>query len=40
MRWPQPAPDLVPPDQRLGVLRGIRDDLQLRIATLVNPPPT
>jgi hypothetical protein len=29
----------VPPDQRVGVLRHIRDSLQLHIGMLVNLPP-
>jgi arsenate reductase len=39
VRWPQPDPALAPPDQRVGVLRRIRDDLQLRVSTLLNLPP-
>lgn len=38
MRWPQPDPDLAPAADRLSVLRGIREDLQLRVAYLVNLP--
>lgn len=39
MRWPQPDPDQVPAGERIGLLRHIRDDLGLRVATLVNLPP-
>lgn len=38
-RWPQPDPDLAPPDERAGVLRAIRDSLRLHVATLVRQPP-
>ncbi|MBA2634480.1 MAG: hypothetical protein H0U86_16015 [Chloroflexi bacterium] len=36
VRWPQPDPDGVPADERIGVLRHIREDLGLRAAMLVN----
>ncbi|MEX0626077.1 MAG: hypothetical protein WD402_06000 [Chloroflexota bacterium] len=39
MRWPQPDPDQVPGGDRIGLLRHIRDDLGLRVATLVDLPP-
>jgi protein-tyrosine-phosphatase len=35
-RWPQPDPDRVPSDERIGVLRRIRDDLGTRVAMHVN----
>lgn len=38
MRWPQPDPDHAPATDRLSVLRGIREDLQLRVTYLVNLP--
>ena len=39
MRWPQPAPDKVPAEERIELLRQIREDLELRVAMLVNLPP-
>jgi protein-tyrosine-phosphatase len=39
MRWPQTDPDKVPGEERIGVLRHIREDLGLRVAMLVNLPP-
>jgi len=39
LRWPQPDPQLAPPDQRLAALRRIRDDLQILIGTLADLPP-
>jgi len=36
VRWPQSDPDGVPADERIGVLRHIREDLGLRAAMLVN----
>lgn len=36
VRWPQPDPEAVPADERIGVLRHIREDLGLRAAMLVN----
>lgn len=38
LRWPQPDPDTAPPGERMGVLRRIRGDIQLRITYLVNLP--
>lgn len=38
VRWPQPDPDLVPPGERIAMLRRIREDVQLRIAYLINLP--
>lgn len=38
VRWPQPDPDAAPHSERLGLLRRIRQNLQLRIAYLVNLP--
>ena len=39
VRWPQPDPDRLPAAERVGTLRRIREDLGLRVATLVNLPP-
>lgn len=39
MRWPLPDPDQLPAGERVALLRRIRDDLGLRIATLINLPP-
>jgi arsenate reductase len=38
LRWPQPDPDTAPPGERMGVLRRIRGDVQLRITYLVSLP--
>lgn len=40
VRWPQPDPDTASPTERIRVLRRVREDLQLRIAHLVNVPPS
>ena len=39
-RWPQPDPDRVPIEERAAVLRRIRGDLVLRVAALINLPPS
>ena len=39
MLWPEPDPDLAAPDERLGVLRRIREDLQLHVWRFVNLQP-
>lgn len=39
MRWPQPDPDLVPPIERLRMLRRIRDDLETHVSMLMSLPP-
>lgn len=38
LRWPQPDPDTAKPWERMGVLRRIREDIQLRLVYLVNLP--
>jgi len=37
-RWPQPDPDVASPTDRMAVLRRIREDLEPRIASLIDLP--
>lgn len=39
LHWPQPDPDQVPANERMAVLRRMREDLGLRVAMQVNLPP-